>query len=199
MYKKKNISPKSKSIVSRVLVCLFAVCTLASCGKKQTYTIEGTLYGGKNFEDQIIYLVPFSGATSENIDSAVIHDSRFRFSGEAETDEVYILRMRPMMRLFIDELIIIREPGRIKTRLSQVSSAKGTPQNDSLQHWREFKMHIDSALTDVRKKMKRAQPEEYKDLRLQQDSIRAVFDRHNKQSITLNNNAFGDFLSKYAK
>ena len=157
------------------------------------------MYGGKNFEDQMIYLVPFSGATTENIDSAVVHNSRFKFTGTVEHEGVYIIRMRPMMRLFINELIVIKEPGRIRTRLSSTSSAKGTPLNDSLQAWREYKQMIDDQMVDIRKQMKKATGEELARLKAQSDSLKSMFDRRNKQSITLNNNAFGEFLDKYVR
>ena len=184
----------------RILVSLVSIVLLAaSCAKDDSYVIEGTLYGGKNFEDQIIYLVPFEGATPENIDSAVIHDGRFRFDGKAKEDGVYIIRMRPMMRLFIDELIVIKEPGRIHTMLSQHSSAKGTPQNDSLQSWREYKASVDSVMLDVRKQMKKATGEDLEALKRKQDTLKAQFDAHNRASISVNNNAFGEFLDKYAR
>lgn len=184
----------------RILVSLLGVVLMvASCTKDDSYVIEGTLYGGKNFEDQIIYLVPFAGATPDNIDSAVIHDGRFRFDGNATEDGVYIIRMRPMMRLFIDELIVIKEPGRIHTTLSQHSSAKGTPQNDSLQSWREYKASVDSAMLDVRRQMKKATGDELEALKRKQDNLKAQFDSHNRASISVNNNAFGEFLDKYAR
>lgn len=92
---------------------LFAFVGLAlaivSCQDDNRYVIEGSVYGGRDFEDQTIYLSPLSAASvQENADSAIIHDGRFHFEGTVEQDGVYILRMRPMMRLFIGELYIVR-------------------------------------------------------------------------------------------
>lgn len=172
---------------------------IASCQEDNRYVIEGSVYGGRDFEDQTIYLSPLSAASvQENADSAIIHDGRFHFEGTAEQDGVYILRMRPMMRLFIGELYIIREPGRIRAKLSQVSTASGTPQNDSLQAWRDFKYVNDSLLTDIKRRLKKSSPEEMDVLHQQQDSIKAVFEKRCRETVAANpNTAYGDFIDKW--
>ncbi len=186
-----------RNIIPLLLVAL-GTFFFASCQEDKTYTIEGSIYGGRNFEDQTIYLVPFTGSTAGSVDSAVIHDSRFRFSGTAPKDEVYIVRMRPMMRLFIDEVILVREPGHIHVKLSDVSTASGTPLNDSLQNWRDFKQDLDSQLEDIKKKLRRATPDEALSLKAAQDSIKTLFDKRNRASAAINNNnAFGDFLDNW--
>ncbi len=183
-----------RNIISLLIISLGALL-LSSCtdGKSRSYTIEGSIYGGRNFEDQTIYLVPFSGGAS-GTDSAVIHDGRFRFSGTSSKDEVCIIRMRPMMRLFIDEVILVREPGHIHVKLSEVSTASGTPLNDSLQNWRSFKQDLDSQLEDIKKKLRRSTPDEALALQAAQDSIKTLFDKRNRASAAVNNNVFGDFL-----
>ncbi len=172
---------------------------ITSCNEDNRFVIEGSVCGGRDFEDQTIYLSPLSAASVQgNADSAVIHDGRFRFEGTAEQDGVYILRMRPMMRLFIGELYIIREPGRIRAKLNQVSTASGTPQNDSLQAWRDFKFVNDSLLTDIKRKLKKASPDEMAALHAQQDSIKAVFERRCRETVEANpNTAYGDFIDKW--
>lgn len=185
----------------RNILPLFAIlfaCALSSCEKDKTYSIEGSIYGGRNFEDQTIYLVPFSGGASGGVDSAKVHDGRFRFDGVAEKDEICIVRMRPMMRLFIDEVLLVREAGHVHVNLSENSSASGTPLNDSLQCWREYKRELDNQLEDIKKKLRRATPEEYAALTASQDSIKNLFDRRNRASAAVNtNNAFGDFLDNW--
>ena len=186
-----------RNIIPLLLVAWVSLF-FASCQEDKTFTIEGSLYGGRNFEDQTIYLVPFTGGASGTVDSAAIHDSRFRFSGIATKDEICIVRMRPMMRLFIDEVILIREPGHIHVKLNEVSTASGTPLNDSLQSWRDFKQDLDSQLEDIKKKLRRATPDEAQSLQAAQDSIKSLFDKRNRASAAINNNnAFGDFLDNW--
>lgn len=180
------------------LALITTALSLASCGEDNGYVIDGTVYGGRNFEDQTIYLSPLSAANfREGADSAVIHDGRFRFQGDVEQDGIFVLRMRPMMKLFIGETFVVKEPGQIKVRLNQVSSVGGTPQNDSLQAWFDFKQHIDSLITDLKKQKKRLPAEQAYVIEEQRDSLRAVFEKRCRQAVSLNTNAFGDFVDKW--
>ncbi len=180
------------------LLAVLALAMLTACRQDKSYVVEGSIYGGRNFEDQTIYLVPFSGSTAGKVDSATIHDGRFRFDGSAPKSDICILRMRPMMRLFIEELIIVREPGRVRVKLSDVSSAAGTPLNDSLQSWRDYKRGIDEQMTELKKKKRKAPPAEQQELNAAQDSLKRLFDIRNRASMTANeNNAFGEFLESW--
>lgn len=180
------------------LLAALALAMLTACQQDKSYVVEGSIYGGRNFEDQTIYLVPFSGSTGGKVDSATIHDGRFRFDGSAPKSDICILRMRPMMRLFIEELIIVREPGRVRVKLSDVSSAAGTPLNDSLQSWRNYKRGLDEQMAELKKKMRKAPPDEQRDLSAAQDSLKRLFDIRNRASMAANdNNAFGEFLESW--
>lgn len=180
------------------LLAVLALAMLTACQQDKSYVVEGSIYGGRNFEDQTIYLVPFSGSMAGKVDSATIHDGRFRFDGSAPKSDICILRMRPMMRLFIEELIIVREPGRVRVKLSDVSSAAGTPLNDSLQSWREYKRALDEQMAELKKKMRKASPSELRELNAEQDSLKRLFDIHNRAAVAVNdNNAFGEFLESW--
>lgn len=187
--------------MKRLVLILLTVVAMSSCSDDNKYIIDGALYGGTSFEGETIYLVPFVNATEENVDSATIHNGRFRFEGSIEGNEVCILRMRPMMKLFIKELIFVKEPGHISTLLSKTSSAKGTPLNDSLQAWNQYKFGIDSISVSINKAMKRATDDEelLKQLQLKSDSLRLAFDKHNRQVVENNDNAFGRYIEKFAK
>jgi hypothetical protein len=187
---------KKKYFMRKCVIIIITLMTLVSCSKNKTCVIEGVLYGGGKFEGEWIYLESFVG-TSDTRDSAVIHDGRFRFEGTVEEDEVCILRMRPMMRLFIQELIFIREPGHVRTLLSKVSSVKGTPQNDSLQNWNVHKQKVDEQFQFLSKKMKKAEGEEYTKLTQQYDSLKLAFDEYNEAVVSRNNNAFGNYIDKF--
>ena len=140
-----------KSLLTLVLLCLLCGCST----NEKHYIIDGAVYGGGKFEGETIYLVPFQNASSERIDSAVVHNGCFRFEGVADSSEIYILRMRPMMRLFIQELLVVREPGHIRTILNKISSASGTPLNDSFQVWKNYKVSTDSILSSWSRYMKK--------------------------------------------
>ena len=93
---------------------------------------------------------------------------------------------------------VVREAGHIHVKLSEHSSASGTALNDSLQSWREYKQALDAQLEDIKKKMRRATPEEHAELTASQDSIKNLFDKRNRASAAANgNNAFGDFLDNW--
>ncbi len=182
--------------MKKCIVVLIAMISLVSCEKDNTYIVEGVLYGGGKFEGEWIYLESFIDSSGER-DSAVVHDGRFRFEGVVEEPEVCILRMRPMMRLFIQELIFIKEPGHVRTLLSKVSSVKGTPQNDSLQNWNVNKAKIDEQFQALSKKMKKASDEEYSKLVRQYDSLKIYFDTYNEGVVSRNDNAFGNYIDKF--
>lgn len=185
--------------MKRFVIIAISLISLISCGKDNSYIIEGVLYGGGNFEGEWIYLDPLEKDSDSKRDSAVVHDGRFRFDGVADDDEVCILRMRPMMRLFIQELIFIKEPGHIRTILSKQSSVKGTPQNDSLQNWNVNKAKMDELFQQLTKKMKSAQGEEYKRLTQEYDSLRLSFEEYNENVVMRNDNVFGGYIDKFFK
>ena len=81
----------------KIFISLLALVSLVSCHEDKSYIIEGALYGGGKFEGETIYLVPFENP-GNRIDSAFVHEGRFRFEGTVETEEICRVRMRPMMR-----------------------------------------------------------------------------------------------------
>lgn len=185
--------------ISKLIVPLCALCA-SSCQPDKTYVVEGSLYGGRNFEDQYIYLVPLRGGYESRVDSAAVHDGRFRFDGVVVEPEVCLLRMRPMMRLFIQEATIIREPGHIKAVLSAQSKVGGTALNDSLQHWVDAKAHADSLLLVLKKQLKKAEGPDSADIAERQDSIRNDFSLFTLETLRRNStNIFGEYLDLYIR
>ncbi|WP_085536679.1 DUF4369 domain-containing protein [Massilibacteroides vaginae] len=114
-------------------------CCLFSCQTKQaSYTIAGTV-SGNDYENEVVYLVPLEGATVENVDSTYIRDGEFRFSGKIDTPSIYIIRTRPIVRLKLEEVLVVVEPGEIQVKLESTSSTAGTILNNALQEWKERK------------------------------------------------------------
>ncbi len=192
---KKPIQPTMKRVISYIILMFI----IASCGSNDSYEIDGTLYGGASFEGETIYMVSFGSSSLEGQDSAVIRNGRFHFEGKVNRPEVCELRMRPMMRLFIDRLVLIKEPGHIWVTLNKQSVAHGTALNDSLQHWREYKMGVDSVMFKVSKKLKRAEGEEREALEQEYDELRHNFMEFNRQVVLRNDNVFGDYIDRYVR
>ena len=148
---------------------LLPLLFLCSCrpGTENNYTINGYL-PSTELDGEYIYLVPFENASPETVDSALIADGQFRFSGNGE--EIKILRMRPVLRLKSQEILLVTEPGVINVNIDSISWAGGTPQNDVLQLWKEEteSVHLQNRKAYVG----------YRDAETQQDSLhfKAVLD-----------------------
>ncbi|NLA15307.1 MAG: DUF4369 domain-containing protein [Bacteroidales bacterium] len=117
-----------------LLVWLFLSCTA-----DKTFVIEGTLPHSK-YNGELVFLLPFAEKGSERVDSVLVENKTFRFEGKADSAEVWILRMRHLLRMDIQEHLIMIEPGNIWVQLDSVSSSGGTPQNDKLQEWKEARL-----------------------------------------------------------
>jgi hypothetical protein len=108
-----------------------------SCTNNHSFTIEGKL-PSKKYDGQWMYLVPMTGANQKTIDSVKVKDGTFEFKGDSE--KIYILRMKPILRLELQELLVITEKGIIKARIDKNSTSGGTPQNEALQQWKDQQM-----------------------------------------------------------
>lgn len=174
---------------------------MVSCGNDNKYVIDGTLYGAASFEGETIYMVPFGSSSTEGQDSAVIRNGRFIFEGTVETPQVCELRVRPMMRLFLDKdkFVIVKEPGHVWVALSKQSTAHGTALNDSLQAWREYKYKTDSLFQAISKNMKRADDSQMDALQLEYQKLKSDFASHNKAVAQRNDNVFGDYIDHYVR
>ena len=129
------------------IILLISILFLFCHCKPQNYTYEisGSLPSNM-YDGELIYLVPFKNASPETVDSTRIIDGKFTFKGNDE--EVKILRMRTLLRLAIQELIVITEPGTTYIIADSISSAYGTPQNEVLQSWKNnlIKTHKESVI-----------------------------------------------------
>lgn len=182
-----------------LLLYISILAVFVSCSNDKSYVIEGALYGGSSFEGETIYMAPYGSVSSDNIDSCIIRNGRFRFEGVADESEVCIIRMRPMMRLFIEQLVLVREPGHVSVILSKRSSARGTALNDSLQAWKELKAKSDSSFLMLDKQIKLAPDYQREALVHQRDSLKKDFMQQVKAIVTRNDNAFGDYIDRYVK
>lgn len=152
-----------------VLYILFLFLIVSSCTQNNRFSIEGKL-PDKTYDGEWIFLVPLVNAPVERVDSTVIKNGEFSFSGKVNEPEIFIIRTRPLLRLSLQELLVVKEPGQIQAYIGQNSSAKGTALNDSLQNWKDQKQRFDYQTTVLQKNIS-------DDSAIEKDSIQIQIDR----------------------
>ena len=107
--------------ISQILCAVAVVATMASCGKKNEFTINGAI-GGNALDGEMVYL--FNNVDRRTaIDSVLITEGAFTFKGIVEEPWVATVGNRGFSQTFIVE------PGTISVGLDTVC---GTPLNDKL-------------------------------------------------------------------
>ena len=178
-----------KNILLISILFLFCNCNQ----QNHTYEIFGLL-PSDIYNGELIYLVPFENASPEIVDSTRIINGKFNFKGNDE--KVRILRLRPQLRLAIQELIVITEPGTIYVHADSISSAYGTPQNEILQGWKNNVTQIqkESKLINQRLKKTNHKADSLK-LLSWKDSLIAKQQDYNYQILQQNDsNTVGKFI-----
>jgi len=169
---------------------------LACDNNNQLLSIEGTL-PGTVYDGEFIYLVPFSGATLENIDSTYIKDGAFQFEKQVKQKEMMIIRTRPLLRLRLQELLVAIEPGILNVVIDSVSTSKGTPLNDSLQEWKEKKMQFEETRTVLRQMLRVADDDSKAELQVRMEQLLANYGESNYNFLQKNrDNIIGQFVYK---
>ena len=122
--------------MKKILLTLFAgVAMLASCSRSNEYVIYGTV-SNPDLEGAQVFLVPLENPVKETIDSVYIKNQMFEFRGTEE--KIADIRIERFKRLGNENLLVITEPGETYVTIGPVSSSRGTPQNDSLQVWKNL-------------------------------------------------------------
>lgn len=129
--------------MKKILLCFMAVAAMTmfySCQQNDGKCyIEGTVVG-EQYEGKRIFIVPIYGPkTAEYVDSMEITNGKFHFTKDftKDTMQMYQILLDYHYRMGVQQLLIVGEPGHIQVTIDSISSAKGTPQNDSLQAWKE--------------------------------------------------------------
>lgn len=113
-----------------------AAMVFVACQESKVCKIHGTVVG-EQYEGKRIFLAFFSGpATAETVDSIEIKDGKFEFTPDSM--QIYKILLDYHYRFGTQPLIVVAEPGDIQVTIDTISSAVGTPQNDSLQVWKEM-------------------------------------------------------------
>lgn len=177
-------------------VVYILLLVLAGCQSKDQYSILGHL-PDKTFDGEFIYLVPFENAVKEKVDSAMIKDGKFRIEGVAQHAEIYIVRAKPLLRLTLQELLVVKEPGELTVSIGANSLVSGTALNDSLQHWKEKKLMANYLYEQMKQKYKITDSTQQPAIRQAADSINSRMIDFNYQFVRNNkDNVVGKFVYK---
>ena len=117
-----------------ILAILLAAAAFASCSRDQ-YRIHGRVTSN-DLEGVRIFLVPVGHEEPENVDSLEIHNHEFSFKGNKH--RMCAIRLHRLHRDKGQNLLVVTEPGDIYVTIGPNSTGGGTPQNDSLQVWKDL-------------------------------------------------------------
>ena len=137
-----------------IIMLLAGAVMLASCSQEKGYVIYGTV-SNPDLEGAQVFLVPLENAVKETIDSVVIHNQMFEFRGTEE--KMADIRIERFKRYGNENLLVVTEPGETFVTIGQISSGRGTPQNDSLQVWKNLTMQYFQQSGDLRKQGMKAE------------------------------------------
>lgn len=139
--------------ITLTLLCLAAmvgtmVMTGCKATAKEACRIHGTMESSR-WDGKRIFLVPMFGPQdAAHVDSVVIQDGKFEFA--ADTAEMKIIRVDYHYREGAQDLLIVSEPGDIQVTIGANSTSAGTPQNDSLQVWKDRIMEFNRTYNKLR-------------------------------------------------
>jgi len=128
---------------------------LVGCHPDNHFAIEGNL-PDKQYDGENMYLAPMENYSLDRVDSALITNGHFKFEGVADEAELFVLRAKPILRLRLQELLVVKESGKIVVKLDEISSASGTPLNDSIQKWKVAKIRFEKNYSEFSEQYQRA-------------------------------------------
>ena len=128
-----------KKIILFSIAAAIFILVAACCDNQAQQTGACRIHGvvtNPNLEGKKIFLVPFFGpSTAANVDSVEIRQGKFEFA----TDTLMIAKILIdyHFRDGFQPLLVVVEPGDVNVVIDSISSGGGTPQNDSLQLWKQ--------------------------------------------------------------
>ena len=199
-FKRKRINMKKI-----LFACVITLMTLALGGcKSEKRIVNGKCHimGTINpkFNGKKIFLVPMTRpATIETVDSMVVADGKFEFT--ADTCDLRVIRVDYHFRIGVQDLLVVTEPGDLVVNIDSISSCKGTPQNDSLQAWKErterFNMECQPFMIDGRNAEKKGDITTAEAMKAKLESMRRDYRRaSNALGESMKGTSLGDFLLK---
>lgn len=115
-------------------------------------------------------------------------------------EEMRVLRLRHLLRIYIQELLVVTEPGTIHVKADSVGSVTGTPQNDALQKWKEGREKKQEAYHFIRTGLRNATGKDSLHLIRIRDSLRMQEQETNFLFLKeQGNNTLGTFMRKMVR
>ena len=188
-----------------LFACVITLMTLALGGcKSEKRIVNGKCHimGTINpkFNGKKIFLVPMTRPyTMESVDSMVVADGKFEFT--ADTCDLRVIRVDYHFRIGVQDLLVVTEPGDLVVNIDSFSSCKGTPQNDSLQAWKErterFNLECQPFMIDGRNAEKKGDITTAEAMKAKLESMRRDYRRaSNALGESMKGTSLGDFLLK---
>ena len=133
--------------MKRILYVTAAVTAflLCACGRDE-YRIHGRVVSNE-LEGVKVFLVPVGHGERENVDSVLIHNHEFEFRGNRHW--MCTVRLIAHERAKGQDLLVATEPGDIYVTIGPESTGGGTPQNDSLQVWKNLTVASNKAWAEM--------------------------------------------------
>jgi len=146
---------------------LFSIMGFAACTENES-VIEGRVPDA-NYENEKVYLVPVKDASSKTVDSTLIREGRFQFKLKpGKQNRIFIVRVKPLLRLNLQDILIFSEPGTVYVSMDKNSSSSGTPLNQTLQQWKE-KIHTSDSIYYTLYRKYKEETDEVEKARLQSE------------------------------
>lgn len=144
------------AILAIGMMTVASMMVMAGCktATKEICRIHGTMESSR-WDGKKIFLVPMFGLQdAAYVDSVVIKDGKFEFT--ADTTEMKVIRVDYHYRDGVQDLLVVSEPGDVKVTIGANSVSGGTPQNDSLQVWKDKMTSFNSEYNKLRMQAKQA-------------------------------------------
>ena len=127
----------------------------------------------------------------------MIVNSEFQFEGSAQIPDIYIIRAKPLLRFTLQELLVVRESGKLIVEIGKNSIVSGTALNDSLQRWKEQKVKTDYLYEELRHQFKMANDADQSAIKQKADSLNTrILDFHYNFVRNNRDNVVGKFVNK---
>ena len=135
-------------VISLMTVTSMVVMAGCKSAEKGNCRIHGTMESNR-WDGKKIFLVPMFGQQdAAHVDSVVIKDGKFEFV--ADTTEMKVIRVDYHYRDGVQDLLVVSEPGDVTVVIGANSVSSGTPQNDSLQVWKDRMMKFNTEYNKLR-------------------------------------------------
>ena len=177
------------------LLTVVSMVVMAGCQSpnKQLCRIHGKMESGR-WDGKKIFLVPMFGLQdAAHVDSVVIKDGTFEFA--VDTVEMKVIRVDYHYRDGVQDLLVVSEPGDVEVTIGANSITSGTPQNDSLQVWKDQMMKFNRDYAELRMRAKQAGSDQI--LMTEGKEVQKEFIKFNKDfSARMTPGVFKDFLKR---